>query len=239
MAQKYISRHFPYPHPKLGTKTAPTSERSWRTSVYYWWWYCLRKNPNYIACCDRGGIGALANLYADFGDVRGDDFRTWWMKEDRGARLFAEPVISKTVSLLVDGEIVENSSTIITIALPLNLPKRFLLKRVRELLSTFHTRKRGQLIARESEAKYRVKQPPNTNAIEIAIKLYELHIANPDKPQWWLANQIPKILPNQKLRQTDTSAEATDKRRALSVAANRYIKAAKKMIANTGKGEFV
>ena len=37
----------------------------------------------------------LASLYADFGDVRGEDFKTWWMfkvnGENRGAYLFAEP----------------------------------------------------------------------------------------------------------------------------------------------------
>jgi hypothetical protein len=237
--KKGTSRHFPYPHPKMGAKAAPTTERSWRTSVYYWWWYCLRMNKAYLACCERGGTGALTGLYADFGDVRNNDFRSWWMENDRGASLFAEPVVDKTVRILAAGEIVEDSAAVLTIALPLALPKRFLLRRTRELLSAYHTRKRGQLIARESGAIYRVKHPPNVDSIEIAIRVYELHLDNPDKPQWWLANQLPRILPNQKLKPSDTAHEARDKRRALSVAANRYIKAAKKMIANTGKGEFV
>lgn len=196
-------------------------------------------NKAYLACCERDGGGALANLYADFGDVRTNDFRSWWMDGDRGACLFAEPVVDKTVRALLAGETVDDSAAILTIALPLALPKRFLLKRVRELLAASHTRKRGQLIARESGALYRVKHPPNVDAIEIAIRVYELHLDNPDKPQWWLANQLPRILPNQKLKPSDTAHEARDKRRALSVAANRYIKAAEKMIANTGKGEFV
>lgn len=223
----------------MGPKAVPTTERSWKSSVYYWWWYCLRMNKAYLACCERGGVGALASLYADFGDVRANDFRTWWMENDRGARLFAEPVIDKTVRALAAGEVVDDSAVILTVALPLALPKRFLLKRVRELLAASHTRKRGQLIARESGATYKVKHPPNVDAIEIAVKVYELHLAYPDKPQWWLTNQLQRVLPNQKLKPSDTPAEARDKRRALSVAANRYIKNAKNMIANTGKGEFV
>lgn len=58
-------------------------------SVYYYWWAFLKESTAYIDCCERGGKGRLASLYADFGDVRGKSFMKWWRE---GARLlFSEP----------------------------------------------------------------------------------------------------------------------------------------------------
>ena len=181
----------------------------------------------------------MGKLYEDFGDVRGDSFKEWWSDNDRGAILFAEPVVNRTVRVMKPGELVEDDPQILTVSLPLNLPKRFLNKRVKEILAKAHVRKRGQLTARESQAKYRIKQSPNVGSIETAITIYELHAANPDKPQWWLANQVSGVLPKQKLKASDTPAIGQDKRRALASAANRYLKKAREMIANTAKGKFV
>ena len=45
----------------------------------------------YLECCEHEGVGRLAKLYEDFGDVRNDDFRAWWGGSlKRGAKLFAE-----------------------------------------------------------------------------------------------------------------------------------------------------
>lgn len=49
-------------------------------SVYYYWWAFLRLSKAYKACCESGGEGDLADLYAYFGDVRSDDFMHWWAK---------------------------------------------------------------------------------------------------------------------------------------------------------------
>ena len=239
MTTSSAKRHFPYQHPRFGTKNKPAAISSWRSTVYHWWWYCLKRNCDYLACCESGGVGPLAKLYGDFGDVRGDSFKDWWSENDRGTRLFAEPVVNRTVRVMQAGELVEDDAEILTLSLPLNLPKRFLNKRVREILSKTHVRKRGQLTARESRATYRVKHPPNHKSIEITMAIYDLHIANPHKPQWWLANQVQGVLPKQKLRASDTPATGQDKRRALSAAANRYLKKAREMIANTSKGKFV
>ena len=65
-------------------------------SPFYWWWRYLRKNSAYLKCCDAGGRGSLSRLYADFGDVRDDDFWQWWSTkmsngQTRGEYLFAKP----------------------------------------------------------------------------------------------------------------------------------------------------
>lgn len=63
-------------------------------SAFYWWWCFLRRNKDYLRCCDKNGSGDLQGLYKDFGDVRSPDFRSWWYEtmesgESRGVYLFA------------------------------------------------------------------------------------------------------------------------------------------------------
>ena len=59
-------------------------------SPYYWWWAYLRRSEAYLKCCEQGGKGKLAKIYADFGDVREDNFKKWWTSKDQGAKLFGE-----------------------------------------------------------------------------------------------------------------------------------------------------
>ena len=98
------TRHFPYKSPRFGTKNKPAPKSAWQNTVYYWWWAYLKRNADYIACCESAGKGKLASLYADFGDVRGEDFKAWWTfkvdGEDRGAYLFAEPSVESSVKVL-------------------------------------------------------------------------------------------------------------------------------------------
>lgn len=66
-----------------------TNAQPFECSVFYFWWAYLRENADYMASCESGGEGPLADIYRDFGDVRGDDFMRWWRS---GAReLFCEP----------------------------------------------------------------------------------------------------------------------------------------------------
>ena len=76
---------FPATYPLIGTKHKPAALHLQQRSPYYWWWAYLRRNQDYLDCCANDGQGALAQLYADFGDVRSDDCRSWWGgKEQRG-----------------------------------------------------------------------------------------------------------------------------------------------------------
>jgi len=64
-------------------------------TVHYWWWQFLRRNTDYIRCCENGGKGRLSKLFADFGDVRADDYHSWLKAkmptgETRKEYLFAE-----------------------------------------------------------------------------------------------------------------------------------------------------
>jgi hypothetical protein len=205
------ARHFPYKHPLFGTKNNP---KSGNNSVYYYWWAFLKRNKDYLACCEAGGTGPLADLYADFGDVRGDDFKAWWTEGGRGVRLFAEPPTAN-VEILESGAAAPDASDVLTLALPKNLPKRYLLRRVRELLAKEenHPGARGKQHARMSKAKYQVKL-------------------------WEIGDQLPRFMVGNKMSPSDTHAEIVNKRNVLSASVARYIKKAETMIANTVGGQF-
>src|SRR5262249_29513954 len=102
-------RHFPYKNPVFGTKNRPNPERAWRKSEYYWGWEYLGRKPKYLKPCQSGGRGRMAALYRDFGDVRKDDFKAWWTEKDRGAELFAEPPVDKSVHVVTQGNDVLNT----------------------------------------------------------------------------------------------------------------------------------
>jgi hypothetical protein len=147
MKKQSRTRHFPYGHPTFGSKARPKSKSAWERSVYYWWWAYLRMNQQYLDCCSNGGKGRLKNLYQKFGDVRGSDFKEWWQQEvngeQRGAYLFANKRVEDTVRVLEEGEKAVSSSEALTISLPLNLPRRFLERRVLDLIGEHHKGLRG------------------------------------------------------------------------------------------------
>ena len=105
MGKRPAQRHFPYQHPTFGTDKNPKPVSAWKDSLYYWWWAYLRKNTDYIRCCESGGEGSMAEIYKDFGDVRGESFKVWWTEEGRGVRLFADPRSEESFRLLDEGEL--------------------------------------------------------------------------------------------------------------------------------------
>lgn len=230
------ARHFPYKHPLFGTKNNP---KSGANSVYYYWWAFLKRNKDYVACCDAGGKGKLAALYADFGDVRSESFKDWWTEGGRGVRLFAEPP-SANVEVLQSGAAAPDSSEFLTLALPKNLPKRYLMRRVRELLAKEenHPGARGRQHARMSKAKYQVKGQPNLAGLALTLRVYDFRVANPTLKLWEIGDQLPRFMVGNKISGTDTHAEIVNKRNVLSASVARYIKKAEKMIVNTSLGCF-
>lgn len=227
-------RHFAYKHPLFGRGKLA---RNGDNSVYYYWWAFLKRNKEYVACCEAGGLGELAGLYADFSDVRGDDFKVWWTEGGRGVRLFAEPP-SANVEVLESGVATPDAAEFLTLALPKNLPKRYLLRRVRELLTMEenHPGARGKQHARMSKAKYQVKGQPNIAALALMLRVYDFRTANPHLKLWEIGDQLPRFMVGNKIEASDTHAEVVNKRNVLSASVARYIKKAEVMIANTLNG---
>jgi hypothetical protein len=239
-------RHFPYQHPTFGTKSRPTSERSWKRSVYYWWWAYLKRSPEYRACCDVGGKGKLAPLYKDFGDVRSDDFRTWWRKGDRGATLFAEPAVEVSVKVLTPGDIIGDPAQGLSVYLPLNLPNGFLIKRVNDLLGAIRKGKRGVQYGRaqRSSALYKFGGQPNLKALEKTLKVYDILNEEASKPAgsrmpyWKIAQKAGIIDDNRKILPTDSIGRAAKKRAVMTAIVGRLKNRAEASIRNAARGIF-
>ena len=239
-------RHFPYKSPRFGSKSKPAPKSAWQNTVYYWWWAYLKRNTDYIACCESGGKGKLSKLFKDLGDVRGEDFKAWWTfkvnGEDRGAYLFAEPSVESSVKVLKEGETAVSEAEALTLSLPLNFPKRFLERRFKALLSEAHKGKRGVQLARNSKAKYRFEGQPNIPALQQALLVYdalkEVEGIKPKKAQWLIAQEL-KIVPlDKRVNTNDTSADATVKKNVMTAIVGRYKKRVELTIRNTGKGLF-
>jgi len=58
-------------YPTFGTKHNRKTASYQQMSPYYWWWEYLRRNKDYLKCCENEGKGKFSELYKDFGDVRG------------------------------------------------------------------------------------------------------------------------------------------------------------------------
>jgi hypothetical protein len=240
------TRHFPYQHPTFGTKNRPTSERSWKRSVYYWWWAYLKRSPEYLACCEAGGKGKLASLYKDFGDVRGDDFKAWWREGDRGATLFAEPAVEVSVRVLNEGDAITDPAKGLSVYLPLNLPNGFLVKRVKDLLNAIRKGKRGVQYGRadKSNAKFKFDGQPNLKALEKTLKVYDMlkeranNPTTPHIPYWKIAQRAGIIEDKGKILPTDSVPEADRKRAVMTAIVIRLKKRAEATIENVGKGVF-
>lgn len=241
-------RHFPYQHPTFGYKNRPKPESAWKKSVYYWWWAYLKRNADYVACCENGGKGKMSALYADFGDVRGDDFKEWWTQDGRGVRLFAEPRAEDSFRVLQKDEVVAGDSGTLVLSIPLNLPKKFLEQHFRKLLKIYHEGldvqpkgddKRGHQYAKHSQAKYRFTGQPNLKAIRTTLEIYEYRLANPDMTLWEIGNSSPRIDDKLKLANSDGVSELVDKKYVLASTVSRYLRKAKQYIEATGRGYFL
>lgn len=110
---------------------APGHQRS----VYFYWWAFLRESAAYRSCCEHGGDGPLASLYSYFGDVRPDDFMSWWRfggheadkqgKRYSGRSLFCEPVRPpiKALRLPIDQSALDDSRVLLSVPISNDLAR--------------------------------------------------------------------------------------------------------------------
>lgn len=151
-----FQRHFTFHHP-LFKKTKTAKGNWWENSIYYLWWEFLRRHDGYKMTCESGGKGQHANLYADFGNVHDGTFKEWWSKDDRGARLFAEPSLPSSVVALTSEDIETlpkdwDPESLLIVAIPLSLRKQYIQQSLTKMLAKHHKRKQGQRTFKESRA---------------------------------------------------------------------------------------
>jgi hypothetical protein len=238
MDKNRYPRHFQYKHPTFGTKAIPKPKSAWEGTVYYWWWEYLRRNSEYLKCCESGGKGKLANLYKDFGDVRGDSFKDWWTEGGRGAALFSEPEAELSIRVMDKGQTAIDPLDAFTVSIPLYLPKKLIIRRFKELLDERHKGKRGHQLAKRSKARYQVKGQPNIPAIKQALKVYDFKKANPKMKLWEIGNAIPNLQMENKIQVEDTESGLADKKNVLAATVSRYLRRAEISIFNVKNGIF-
>jgi len=235
-------RHFPYKHPTFGTVRSPKPEIAWKGTVYYWWWAFLRLSSEYRHCCEAGGAGRLSRLYMDFGDVRSLDFKSWWTEKkdgvERGVSLFAEPSAEETVRIIQPGGVAPFEPDVVTVTLPMYLPKRFIEKRLKQIVGSLHKGERGRQSAKRSKARYTYRGQPNVPALAMAFAVYVYWQENPKKKLWEIGNDIPRLLGAQKVNDRTPKEEHSLNKRVLAASVSRYLKRAKTMINNAEKGLF-
>ena len=229
-------------YPTFGTEKRPKPETAWKKSVYYWWWEYLRRHEGYKRCCAQSGAGRYADLYACFGDVHADDFKTWWKDGDRGGRLFAEPAAETLCAELTYDQLQRmgewNTEALMVVLVPLTQSKRHLAKRFNALLKKRHNGERGRRLLSRSAAMYRLAGQFQIESLKASLAAYDIRKTDPKRPLWriaidaGLAETVLRELKKQK------GLPDADQRNGLTVAASRAIKRATAMIENVGKGVF-
>ncbi len=154
-----MARHFPHSSPRFGTRHNRKPPEAWENTFYFWWWCYLKRNKGYLKTCEAGGGGEFAILYADFGDVRGDDFRLWWHRDGRGAKLFAEPSLLQKERILVPGDTVPPQEQPSRFAYPLNYPRNRWQGRSSECSERFPIIRENEAYRITKEAKPSIRFP--------------------------------------------------------------------------------
>lgn len=234
-------------HPIFGRVNKPLSAAYQQRSPYYWWWEFLRRNEDYVACCTRGGTGALAELYADFGDVLNDTFKTWWRTGDRGLRLFGEKPLPLKLTELADvseWDAAWTKERVMVVAVPLDISKRDTLKVFNALLKKRNLGKRGRKALSDSSsstALYPLHRNVSIHTLRIQLAVYDAVIANRKAAKKLTLAQIGTKLgvsPKAKPNSTDDAREAEHKRNVMAATVSRYFRDAERIVANTAKGQF-
>lgn len=247
-----MKRHFRAPHPLFGRVNKRLPAGYQQRSPYYWWWAYLRRNENYLACCAAGGNGKLAALYADFGDVREDNFHKWWTQGDRGPLLFAEtPLAVKFSELASPSEWQSHwdKETVIVVAVPLSMSKRALKGAFAKLLDSRHMgNKSGRpslaKLKEVSTARYKLEHNYTISGLMTALAVYDMWVENQSKPKaerltlWEIGKSLNLNAKAAKRAESKLAYERLDGRNVLGATVGRYVKQARAMIDNTAMGKF-
>jgi hypothetical protein len=247
-----MRRYFSAPTPRFGKQSSRLSIGNQQRSPYYWWWQYLRRNADYIACCERGGKGKFAKLYADFGDVRNDNFHEWWTSNDRGVTLFAEQHLAVRFGELASAEQWQASwhaDDVLVVAVPLEMSKRSIKSAFGKLLDKRHTDvKRGRpsiaKMKEHSTARYALERNYTINGLQNTLAVYDLWIDNQARSKadklalWQIAAELKLNRAAIKDATSDDSGDRLSGRNTLGATVHRYVTQAKRIIGNTAKGKF-
>ena len=191
------------------------------SSVYSYWWAFLRLNESYIEYCDNGGQGTFAELYADFRDVRGEDFVEWW--KERGAHCFAEPQQTKYVTVNAPPATYDPNSALISVPLAADIEET--LKMLRYQLKPLFDQHR-KTYGHFSKAKYKVADKPVLSSLDQILRVKKAQIAHPNMIHRELAVEAGLMI-----------GDVQDVEK-INTMVSRNLKKVDQLIANVVKGRF-
>jgi hypothetical protein len=241
-----MKTRFLAPHPTFGTKNKPKTASYQRRSPFYWWWAYLRCNDEYLKCCERGGKGKYAKLYADFGDVRGESFKDWWSSEQRGAGLFGE---REHLTRLIEAEDITqvpaqwDRKGLMVVLVPLTSTKAYIRSRFASLIKRRHLRQRGRIADKfaVSTAKYKLSQNYTIENLDKCLAVYlkwrEAQSQSKKVPLWKIGADL-RLVPSAQPQATDTREDSLLNRKVLAVSVSRYLKQARQRIEGAANGVF-
>lgn len=209
----------------------------------------MRRNSDYMRCCENGGAGELAALYADFGDLREDDFHKWWTGDDRGVRLFGEQPLSVKFCELhapVDWQPHWSNSDVLVLAVPLRMSKRKLKGLFAKVLDARHTGKQGRqnISLQESSARYRLARNYTIRNLQTTLDVYDRWLANQQvaaglrQTLWQIGVDAGLSKRAAKDAVSDSTQDRLVGRNLLGALVGRYVRQAKALVANSALGKF-
>ena len=211
----------------------------YKASVFYYWWAFLRLNDAYIKTCENGGEGKHAKLYADFGDVRGEDFWAWWKTH---THLFSEPPVPQVAAITDVGSYVANNNTIL-IEVPLDNKLLLRMRQVRRILEDKMEKASHRMS--QSQAQYKVVGKPVVSALAIYLRAWQIRQQYPKLPYaavYEMANgrhvDIEEAMkPKPRVKKLSGTVDF-QKNVPLTQMGYRYVRFAEEIITNVVKGEF-
>ena len=191
----------------------------------------------------------MAGLYADFGDVRDDDFHKWWTTGQRGARLFAEQRLEAKFGELTSPDQWDASwsaEDVMIVAVPLRVSNRRLKGEFAKLLDSRLQRSRGRpALARVTQtARYPLSRNYTVQNLERALEAFDLWNANQALPKaerktlWEIGVEMRFNRDANRQALSKTSAERLLGRNMLGAHVSRYVSQAQNIIKNIERGVF-
>lgn len=241
--------HFSAPHPLFGRTNARLSQSYQERSPYYWWWAYLRRNAEYLKCCEKGGKGKMAALFKDFGDVRDESFHKWWTTGKHGAALFGEQPLSIQFMEVTSPDQWQSTWTqekVMVVAFPLAKSKSKLMGHIKWLLDKRHPGRQGRpaLAALESTAKYRLSRNYTIANLQTSLAVYDLWLASQSAPAnekltlWKIGAKLNLNAKAAKQAEGRLALDRVTGRNHLSTLVKRYLNDAVKNIESVGGGVF-
>lgn len=228
-------------HPLFRTpKAGARGVYPYTDSIYYWWYEALRRSSRYQRACRNDGRG-MAKLYAAFGNVVSNDFRSWWNQrvdgEQRGRYLFAEPISAEHVAELSPSDIAAwGGSWDREEQLVIAIPRQYTLRHVKRYVGEIVREANGLRRKRKSRALYPIARKFNIHAMRTAFSYWDLAKAEPKLKRWQLCNQLDK---GRQLSEEDLRTDWVWRdKQSMNTIAVRYINLADKLIKGAEKGIF-